>query len=80
MPVDPPVRPAGVAVDVVLLGVEDVLDGPAQPAEGDEELLVVARRAAQVRLAPGASAAASGRSPTLPQRRLAPELARRPRG
>ena len=48
--VDPAVGAAGRAVDVVLVGVEDVLDGPPQLAQRDEELLVVGGRAAQVGL------------------------------
>ena len=73
MPVDPAVGAAGVAVDVRLLGVEDVLDRPAEVPQGDEELLVVLRRAAQVRLGlEHQQRRADARD--VAQRRLAPEL------
>src|SRR5215207_3252113 len=48
--VDPPVRPAGGGIHVVLVRVEDILDSSAEMAQRDEELLVVGRRAAAIRL------------------------------
>src|SRR6187402_2554870 len=48
--VDAPVGATCRRVHVVLVRVEDVLDGPAEVAQRDEELLVVGRRAALVGL------------------------------
>jgi hypothetical protein len=49
-PVDSPIRPSIVLQLVVLLGVEDVLRGPAEGLERDEQLLVAPRRAVAVLL------------------------------
>src|SRR5260221_8384036 len=50
-PIHPPIRPGACRHRVVALGVEHVLHLAAQHAKGDEQLLVVGRRAAQVALA-----------------------------
>ena len=73
MPVDPAVGPAGLTIDVRFVRVEDVLDGPPKLAQGDEQLLVVLRRAAQVRLALEHQEGRVDRR-DVAERRLAPEL------